>query len=75
MIIYKPMPKWRIAPTELIRILQQNGFVIHHQKWSHCMLKNPNTWKYTIVPMHNKELWIWLTLAILKQAWIDRSVL
>ena len=69
------MPKGRIKPEELIKLLKKHGFVEHHQKGSHCMLKNEKTGKYTVVPCHGKELWIWLALKIILQSWLDRDVL
>ncbi|MDD3263074.1 MAG: type II toxin-antitoxin system HicA family toxin [Candidatus Absconditabacteria bacterium] len=68
------MPKGRIKPLDLIKILKKHGFVEHHRKGSHCMLKNPKTGKYTVVPVHNKELGIGITLAIINQAGLDRSL-
>ena len=46
----------RVKPEELIKLLKKHGFVQHHQKGSHCMLKNEKTGKYTVVPCHGKEL-------------------
>jgi len=68
------MPKV-ITSKELIKILKEYWYIEHHRKWSHCMLKNIKTWKYVVVPCHNKDLWIWLTLKILDQAWINRNIL
>jgi len=69
------MPKWRITSKDLIELLKKHWFVEHHRKGSHCMLKNEKTGKYTVVPCHKKELWIWLTLKIIVQSWLDRDML
>lgn len=68
------MPKV-ITSKDLIKILKEYWYIEHHWKWSHCMLKNIKTWKYVVVPCHNKDLWVWLTLKILDQAWINRDIL
>ena len=61
-----------MTPKELIKKLIDNGFVIVSQKGSHVKLKNNNTNRQTIVPMHSRELKKGLEKAILKQANIKK---
>ena len=39
-----------LTPKEMIKKLQQNGFVTISQNGSHVKLKNPETGKQVIVP-------------------------
>ncbi len=57
-----------LTPKEMIKKLQQNGFVTISQNGSHVKLKNPETGKQVIVPYHSKTMKKGLEQAILKQA-------
>ena len=57
-----------ITPKEIVKILKKNGFVEVSQKGSHLKLRNEQTGKTVIVPMHSKELPLGTEQAILKQA-------
>lgn len=57
-----------MTPKEMIKLLQDNGFLIVNQKGSHIKLRNNITKRQTIVPMHCKQLKVGLEKAILKQA-------
>jgi len=57
-----------ITPAQMIKRLKQNGFEEVSQKGSHLKLKNEQTGKQVIVPMHSKDLPIGTEKAILKQA-------
>ena len=59
-----------ITPKELVSILKKNGFEEVSQNGSHLKMRNRNTGKVTIVPMHNKSLSKGIENAILKQAGI-----
>lgn len=50
--------------------LQKNGFVKMSQNASHVKMKNPDTSKQVIVPLHSKEMKKGLEQVILKQAGI-----
>ncbi len=56
-----------LTPKELIRILEQNGYVQVSQNGSHKKLLNKELNKTVIVPYHSKELKKGLEQAILKQ--------
>lgn len=57
-----------ITPKEMIKLLKQNGFEEISQNGSHVKLKNKETGKQTIVPLHSKSLKKGTEQAILKQA-------
>ena len=61
-----------LKPKKLLKILQRNGFYIHHQKGSHIVLKSEtDAVKRVVVPMHNKDLKIKTMLSIFQQAGLD----
>jgi predicted RNA binding protein YcfA (HicA-like mRNA interferase family) len=58
-----------IKPKKLLKMLQKQGFFIHHQKGSHIILKSVKNPKLRVtLPMHNKDLKRKTLLSILKQA-------
>lgn len=57
-----------MTPKEMIKFLKRNGFEEVSQNGSHVKMKNIETGKQTIVPLHNKSLKKGLESAILKQA-------
>ena len=63
------MPK-QYKPKELVRILEQNGFVLTQQKGSHARYKHEDG-RMVSVPMHTQELAKGTLHAILKQASLD----
>ena len=51
------MPKIPVlTPSEIIKILIKNGFIIDRIKGSHHILVNENTKVRVVVPMHKKDL-------------------
>lgn len=57
-----------LTPKQMIKLLKQNGFEKMSQNGSHVKMKNPQTGKQTIVPLHGKDLKRGLEQEILKQA-------
>ncbi|MEO5572793.1 MAG: type II toxin-antitoxin system HicA family toxin [Bacteroidia bacterium] len=62
-----------LTPKELIKILEQKGFVLKRIKGSHHFYHNKLSNKITVVPMHSGTLPKGTFFAILKQAGIDRN--
>ena len=58
----------------MIKRLKQNGFEIVSQRGSHVKMRNPQTDKQTVVPIHNKDLGKGLEEEILKQAGLKKGV-
>ncbi|OGY92498.1 MAG: hypothetical protein A3H70_04615 [Candidatus Komeilibacteria bacterium RIFCSPLOWO2_02_FULL_48_11] len=70
------MPKFsQIKPTEMVRLLEKNGFVRARQKGSHLTLVNEVKNKQVVVYMHPKSLKKGTIHTILKQAGLDRDLL
>jgi predicted RNA binding protein YcfA (HicA-like mRNA interferase family) len=62
------------SAKNLIRVLEQNGFILSRISGSHHLYVNPVSGKRIIVPVHgNKDLPKGTFYAIIKQAGIDRS--
>lgn len=61
-----------MTPREMVRLLEENGFVQVSSNGSHRKLRNQQTGKTVIVPYHAKDLKKGLEQAILKQAGIQR---
>lgn len=57
-----------LTPKNMVRILESHGFVRVSQNGSHLKLRNPQTGRKAIVPMHAKDLGKGLEHSILKQA-------
>ncbi len=58
---------------EIIRILEQDGWIFQRQRGSHMVYKHPSKEGIAVVPNHgmNKDLSIGTAKNILKQAEID----
>ena len=57
-----------LTPREMLKLLQQNGFIQVRQNGSHIKMRNLQTGKQTEVPYHSQTLKKGLEQAILKQA-------
>ena len=59
-----------LTPREMLKLLQQNGFIQVGQNGSHIKMRNLQTGKQTEVPYHSQTLKKGLEQAILKQGLI-----
>ena len=57
-----------LTPREMLKLLQQNGFIQVGKNGSHIKMRNLQTGKQTEVPYHSQTLKKGLEQAILKQA-------
>lgn len=57
-----------MKPADMIKLLKKNGFMIVSQNGSHVKLRNLETGRTVIVPMHNRDLKKGTEQQILKQA-------
>lgn len=64
-----------VTSKDLVRLLQQKGFLLDRSSGSHQIWLQPVTRKRAIVPMHSKDLPSGTLYAILKQAGIDKNEL
>lgn len=61
-----------LKAKEVIRVLKQAGFYVHHQSGSHVQLKHKTkTYLRVTFPYHNKDLPKPIVHSILKQAEIS----
>ena len=61
-----------LTPKEMVRLLEQNGFVYGSSNGSHRKYRNPATGKTVIVPFHAKDLKPGTEKNILKQAGLQK---
>jgi mRNA interferase HicA len=59
-------------PKEVAQILLKHGFILTRQTGSHAIYKHESG-KWTIVPMHNKELKRATFHSIIKQSGLSRE--
>lgn len=57
-----------IKPTEVLRALERAGFVELRRKGSHRMLRHPESGRFTIIALHNRDMSRAMLAAVLKQA-------
>lgn len=68
------MPKLPVlTPREVIRLLEDRGFILDRVKGSHHIYYHPLTGRRAVVPLHKQELPKGTLLSILSQAGIDRD--
>lgn len=63
------------TPIEIIKLLEEKGFVFDRASGSHQVFMLPDRSKRVVVPMHRKDLPKGTLHAILKQAGIDKKEL
>jgi predicted RNA binding protein YcfA (HicA-like mRNA interferase family) len=64
-----------VKPREVIRFLEQNGFILDHVSGSHFIFYNPTSKRRAVVPQHNRDLPNGTLLWLLREAGISRSEL
>jgi len=70
------MPKLpSLTPEEIIKILENRGFVLDRTKGSHRIYYHPETKRISVVPLHKRDLPKGTLLEILKQAGISKEEL
>lgn len=57
-----------MKPADMVKLLKKNGFTVVSQNGSHMKLRNMETERTVIVPIHNKDLKKGTEQQILKQA-------
>lgn len=62
-----------MTSKELIKILEQKGFLLKRINGSHHIFQHPTSKKITVVPLHKKDLPKGTLSAILKQSGIDKN--
>jgi predicted RNA binding protein YcfA (HicA-like mRNA interferase family) len=58
-----------LKAREVIRVLEQLGFRLHHSTGSHRIYKNPTTGRRAVIPFHgSRDLNVNVLRSILRQA-------
>jgi predicted RNA binding protein YcfA (HicA-like mRNA interferase family) len=70
------MPKLpAIKPRQVIRFLEQNGFVLDHTSGSHFIFYDPTARRRAVVPSHNRDLPKGTLMSLLREAGFTREEL
>lgn len=68
------MPKLpALRPREVIRFLEQNGFVLDHASGSHFIFYHPISKRRAVVPQHKRDLPKGTLLSLLREAGFTRD--
>ena len=68
------MPKLpSYKPREVVKKLKKLGFVEHHQVGSHLTMKQLDTGKRAVVPMHLRDIKKGTLLSLLREAGIEKE--
>jgi predicted RNA binding protein YcfA (HicA-like mRNA interferase family) len=64
-----------IKPRQIIRLLEQNGFVLDHTSGSHFIFYHPISRRRAVVPSHNRDLPKGTLMSLLREAGFTREEL
>jgi predicted RNA binding protein YcfA (HicA-like mRNA interferase family) len=68
------MPKLpALRPREVIRLLEQNGFVLDHTSGSHLIFYHQVSKRRAVVPRHNRDMPKGTLLSLLREAGFTRD--
>ncbi len=62
-----------VKPRELIKFLEQNGFVLDHVSGSHYIFYHPGSRRRAVVPRHNRDVPRGTLLSLLREAGFSRE--
>jgi predicted RNA binding protein YcfA (HicA-like mRNA interferase family) len=64
-----------IKPRQIIRFLEQHGFVLDHTSGSHYIYYHPGSRRRAVVPQHNRDLPKGTLMSLLREAGFTREEL
>lgn len=64
-----------VKPRELVRFLEQNGFVLDHVSGSHFIRYHAGSKRRAVVPRHSRDIPKGTPLSLLKEAGFSRNEL
>lgn len=64
-----------VKPRQVIRLLEQNGFVLDHTSGSHFIFYHPASRRRAVVPSHNRDLPKGTLMSMLREAGFTREEL
>jgi predicted RNA binding protein YcfA (HicA-like mRNA interferase family) len=62
-----------VRPREIIRFLEQKGFVLDHASGSHFIFYHPVSKRRAVVPRHNRDMPKGTLLSLLREAGFTRE--
>ncbi len=62
-----------LKPRQIIRFLEQNGFVLDHTSGSHLVFYHPTSRRRAVVPSHSRDLPKGTLLSLLREAGFSRE--
>ncbi len=62
-----------VRPREVIRFLEQNGFVLDRTSGSHLIYYHPSSRRRAVVPRHNRDIPKGTLLSLLREAGFTRD--
>ncbi|MGO9209930.1 MAG: type II toxin-antitoxin system HicA family toxin [Terriglobales bacterium] len=62
-----------VKPRQLVRFLEQHGFLLDHVSGSHFIYYDPASRKRAVVPRHNRDIPKGTLLALLREAGFTRD--
>jgi predicted RNA binding protein YcfA (HicA-like mRNA interferase family) len=62
-----------VKPRDLIRFLEQNGFVLDHVSGSHYIYYHPLSKRRAVVPRHNRDVPRGTLFSLLREAGFSRD--
>ncbi|HTZ97944.1 MAG TPA: type II toxin-antitoxin system HicA family toxin [Terriglobales bacterium] len=62
-----------VRPREIIRFLEQNGFVLDHASGSHYIYYHPISKRRAVVPQHNRDMPKGTLVSLLREAGFIRE--
>jgi predicted RNA binding protein YcfA (HicA-like mRNA interferase family) len=62
-----------VRPREVIRFLEQKGFILDHASGSHFIFYHPVSRRRAVVPRHNRDMAKGTLLSLLREAGFARD--
>jgi predicted RNA binding protein YcfA (HicA-like mRNA interferase family) len=62
-----------VRPREIIRFLEQKGFILDHASGSHFIFYHPASKRRAVVPRHNRDMPKGTLLSLLREAGFTRD--
>jgi predicted RNA binding protein YcfA (HicA-like mRNA interferase family) len=62
-----------VRPREVIRFLEQKGFILDHASGSHFIFYHPVSRRRAVVPQHNRDMPKGTLLSLLREAGFTRD--
>jgi len=64
-----------VRPREIVKFLEQNGFILDHSSGSHFIFYHPLSRRRAVVPRHNRDIPKGTLLSLLREAGFTRDEL